>query len=1383
MSPEQALAQRVIVDHRTDVYSLGATLYELLTLRPVFEGADRQELLRQIAFEEPQRPRKLDRAIPAELEIIVLKALEKRPQDRYATAQELADDLRRWQEDRPIQARRPGLYQRAAKWLRRHRAVVSWAGAFLVVALAALACSTVIVALALAQEKEATNKLAGANTDLGRALRDKDIAFRDRGIALENEKDALENEKDRSYSQGIMLADFELRDGRVQQADEVLDRCPEERRRWEWFYLKGLCHSERATLNTGQVLQLAFSPDGKRLASVFGSQVQVWDVATGRALLTLPKRSGLTFAIRFTGKHLAILSYDQRPDGSPQEWSATLTVWDAVTGEKVKVSELFLGAVTPWNVAFSPDGNRVALSGTWRAPPKITKSVVWNVTTGTRELELEGVAVAWSPDGRHLATACGYQPTIWDASTGKKVRSFTPRSSDPFSTLVFSPDGRRLAGHTQREGGWRSLEAFTVWDVATGQELLKLSGRRNGIVGMAFSPDGKRLACCEGSDIRILNAANGQELATLRGHSEQVRSLTFSPDNQHLASISYYGDGTVKIWDTTAVPGCTVRHTGPGCLGLTSTGRAVSVHLDKLKVTDLQTGAELLSVAGAPNSYFRLPALSDDGNRVAATLCSQRGQPPEFWDELKVWDVSTRKELFSLPPLPVSKGLAWSSLGLSPDGQRLAAFASVNSVPQALAAGVMVGSAGSLALSRTEAKVWDVATGKESHSFSVPLGRSGQLLDWKHLLCRQDKNLCCVYDITTGRELRSFSKDFYFWKFSPDGKWLVSGGSQGFTLWDLTTGEKLFSASSAGFAGFTFSPDGRRLATLEAGSNPETRRLTLRELPSGRPLFTLDTPYCYHVQFSADGKRLMTSKTDGTVLIWGAAPARTDALAPAHHDAQLNLAFFLLTCPPGVRERDRALQLAREAEQHLPDAMDPLRLLAEIYYQAEDWPAAARALERYKALGIGPWGSPEFFFRLAVAYARAGDAERARQHYREGVARVKDPLPGHVLQLRAEAAALLGLQFDSVQARVWAGFNLRQNGFLDEAIAEYQKAVALAPNDPMVHAGLGWALADKGQLDEAIAEYKKALALDARNVWARVHLGLALEKQGRLDEAITAYKRALAIDPASVPALWFLGDALFDQGRFDDALPVLCRGHHELSIRPQNWLYPPPRRSVRLCETFCELERKLPAILDGEQQLGDEVKWEDVAELCRLPGKALYRDAVRFYTEGFAAHPEVLDASKVLWNHLATEPSKWHTEPYKWRTESYNLRYDAACAAVLAAAGQGVDADRLSARERASLRQRALNWLRDDLKVYQLRYQKLMEARLKDADRVQETRKILDSLQVWLGDRSLADMRGAEALARLSDAEREGWQKLWEEVEALLQRIRQSLPPRGFLQS
>jgi serine/threonine protein kinase len=145
MSPEQALAKRVLVDHRTDVYSLGVTLYELATLRPLFDGQDRHELLRQIAFDEPRPPRALDRRLPEDLETIILKAIAKDPVERYATAQELADDLQRFLTDKPVLARRPTLRVQALKWSRRHRPAVVTALVLLVLLFLGLAASTAII--------------------------------------------------------------------------------------------------------------------------------------------------------------------------------------------------------------------------------------------------------------------------------------------------------------------------------------------------------------------------------------------------------------------------------------------------------------------------------------------------------------------------------------------------------------------------------------------------------------------------------------------------------------------------------------------------------------------------------------------------------------------------------------------------------------------------------------------------------------------------------------------------------------------------------------------------------------------------------------------------------------------------------------------------------------------------------------------------------------------------------------------------------------------------------------------------------------------------------------------------------------------------------------
>jgi serine/threonine protein kinase len=177
MSPEQALAKRGVVDHRTDIYSLGVTLYEMLTGEPAYSGQDREELLRQIMWDEPCPPRRLNRLIPADLETIVLKAMAKRADERYATARELAEDLRRFLEQKPILARRPTLLERAAKWSRRHRAVVRTVVGMLVLAAIGLAVSTVMIAREQANTRVAYDRLAEEQSRTKAAYEAKDRNF------------------------------------------------------------------------------------------------------------------------------------------------------------------------------------------------------------------------------------------------------------------------------------------------------------------------------------------------------------------------------------------------------------------------------------------------------------------------------------------------------------------------------------------------------------------------------------------------------------------------------------------------------------------------------------------------------------------------------------------------------------------------------------------------------------------------------------------------------------------------------------------------------------------------------------------------------------------------------------------------------------------------------------------------------------------------------------------------------------------------------------------------------------------------------------------------------------------------------------------------------
>jgi WD40 repeat protein/serine/threonine protein kinase len=559
MSPEQALAKRVPIDHRTDVYSLGATLYELLTLKPALWGEDRQELLRQIAFEEPKAPRKLDRNIPAELEIIVLKAMEKRPQDRYATAQELADDLRRWLFDQSIRARRPTWRQVAAKWARRHKAVVRTALAFLVLAVGVLAVSTAVI--------------WGAKQEALQARNVAEDALKERTRALANEKRSLAYSRINLADAELMLADADPRRNSVHRAEQFLDACPTDLRHWEWHHLKRRCHEllklnkaagpdgankqldepEKGKAASATVVRepgfvtirppikswihcLRFSPEGRLLASAIGAYVKVWEVRTGREVFSLmPSDRGVPMGL------------DYSPDGSRLAAGiadGTIKVWHAATRQEALSLRGHTEGV--YSIAFSPDGRQLATGG------KDQTVKLWDATMGRELFTLKGhggivTSLAFSPDGGRLASATGGEPwkpcelKIWDLAARREILAWSFQKHG-IECLAFSRDGRRLL--FPAPGG-----AVSVCDASTGEEVLSM-GHHVGWVGpFALSPDDKRLALPAIGGMQIWDAETGQDVLTLRGHPIAVQSLTFSPDGRLLASSSL--DDTIKIWDAT----------------------------------------------------------------------------------------------------------------------------------------------------------------------------------------------------------------------------------------------------------------------------------------------------------------------------------------------------------------------------------------------------------------------------------------------------------------------------------------------------------------------------------------------------------------------------------------------------------------------------------------------------------------------------------------------------------------------------------------------------------------------------------------------------------------------------------------------------------------
>ncbi len=836
MSPEQIGGNADEVDVRSDVYALGVIVYRLLSGKLPLDLGERSipEAARIIMEQAPARLSNVSKVFRGDVETIVLKAMDKDKTRRYQSAAEFAEDLRRYLAGMPIAAKRDSALYVLGKQLNRYRgvAIASAVACVCLLGLGGYSAWQWRVNTVLADQQ--TLLARSAESARASAEREREESERLRGIADKRTEDL----RKQLYSSSIGFAQAALQGDYVRRARELLARCPEDLRGWEWDYLSRLSDTSltsRRVDREDSKLYLSGVPVNGRIATrTDGQGIRVYKEADlwngGAPLLEVTEPAA----------HLPVFAMG----GTTIAWS-TVDHWtrafDVDSGKELYRIRPLGGRASVFGV--SADGTKLLVGEqaagrttlTWVEPRTGAELYRNDLVTPNDLATTFGV----SPRGDLIAYAL-HDGTIGfiDASTFQPIDDRTVKHDRSIARMVFSADGRYLATAS-------AMVSLQITDVDKRQRVSVVTGTQSAFNQIAFSPDGKQVAGAHDDGVlKIYDPMTGRVLSSLRGHTSSVFGVAYSTDGQTI--ISGGGDGTLRRWDAAPEPDNPVAQmtNWPQCLGVSPDYSVLAVGLanGELRLCDPATGVTQKSMVFTAPPGLKGPwgvSFSRDGRTLAAT-CGD--------GSIRIVDVENGTEQRSIGSAHTGRALCSK---FNEDGTLL----------------YTTGDDGYV-------KVWDVATGRSEGMWAAHSGGAFQihmLPDWKHVVTSGGDGYARLWELATRTKVREFKHsegEVFSAAVSPDGSRLATGDSTGLLrTWDINTGAML--AESASHDGsihcIVFSPDGKRLFT---GGWDSLARVwdssSLEQLISLRGHQYM----LYHVALTQGGRTLVTSSQDRKIRFW-----------------------------------------------------------------------------------------------------------------------------------------------------------------------------------------------------------------------------------------------------------------------------------------------------------------------------------------------------------------------------------------------------------------------------------------------------------------------------------------------------------------------------------